>query len=246
MKKFLFVLLILILSFAFIGCAEVVYSSYTTLAGGRVMEWSITLDEDEIAKANTDIVDAVIALLQDEANSRIAVGRNAEVIYSEEDPYVVKLREEYESLTEMYIAYGYTGYEENEITESEPINLLYKESINEVSFINQSSIDNLSDRFQSNFSSADFHPENVSLKYVYGTTYDTVYGLNHSDSYTKDDINYYVWDIDVTDADNLSILLAQRIPRVWVWEVFAILGGIMVILVTVILVIIKRRKNNAC
>ncbi len=246
MKKALFVLLIAVIMLTFCGCAEVVYSVYPTASGGRIMEWTVTLQADQVALAGGDVVQAVRNLMQQEADYRVERGRNARVEYDESNPLVIKLVESYDSLTDMYIAFGYTGFEQNEAVEKKPISLLFAEVENELQFVSQEDVDSVAGIFAQYYFYYNVSVESVSLKYKYGTSYNTVYGVNHDQTYTEGNINFYVWNIDVTDVDSVRLLVAQRIPRLWVWESIAIAAGLLVIAaLTVVIVINRRRKTDA-
>lgn len=244
MKKVLIVIMMSILLFVFCGCAEVVYSYYNTDAGERIIEWTITLDPDELALTSADIPEMIKGLLEEEAESRINSGRNAEVIYSEENPYVLTLKESYPSLTDMYLALGLTGDEKNDVLEEEKINLLFSEVINPMDFVDQSEADYFTEMFASYFAPIYADPSAVTLKYKYGTTFDTVYGLDFDESYTEDKVTFYIWDVDVENVAATPIIVAQRIPRLWVWEAGAILAAVIVMGV-IALVSTVRRKQNA-
>ncbi|NCA68206.1 MAG: hypothetical protein EOM87_09120, partial [Clostridia bacterium] len=110
MKKMAFVFVIVLIAIIGCGCAEVTYTTYNTSAGGRIMEWTVTLEQAEINKAKSfiDVKQEVIDFLQEEADRRLAQGRNAEVIIDADNPLKITLRESYDSLSEMYAIYGYT------------------------------------------------------------------------------------------------------------------------------------------
>ncbi len=243
MKKVFFVMIIFIMLFAFCGCAEVVYSYYSTEAGERILEWKVTLDGESLEHTGADIPDTIKELMEAEAASRVSQGRNAEVIYSEDNPYVITLRESYPSLTDMYLAFNLTGDEENEILNEEKINLLFSEVTNKMDFASQSEADYFNTLFSSYFAPIYADPSAVTLQYRYGTTYNTVYGLDYDDTYVEDAVTFYVWDLDVENIDATSIVVAQRIPRIWIWEAGAILASALVIGGAALLTFIRRKQN---
>ena len=142
MKKTFVILIIALVFCLFSGCAEIVYKTYTTPAGGRVMEWMVKLQED----TNVEVFSAVESYMQNEVDKRVAVGRYAELIVEEAENRIT-LRESYESLTDMYIAYGYTGNEENEPNELSPISLLFSESRAQVGFIDNEDVRSVYNHF---------------------------------------------------------------------------------------------------
>ncbi len=243
MKKICLFITILIIPLVFCGCAEVVYSYYSTESGERVLEWKVTLSADDIAHASADIAGMVKRLMDNEAANRASKGRNAEVIYSEDNPYVITLRESYSSLTEMHLAFGLTGDEKNEILAEERINLLFSEVKSEMSFVSQADADSYTALFGSYFEPQYTDSSAVTLQYRYGTPFNTIYGLDYHDTYTTDNTTFYVWDIDLENVAAVPIIVAQRIPRLWIWEAGAILASALVIAIAALIVVIRRKQN---
>ncbi len=241
MKKILFCVIIIMVIGMCSGCVDIVYKSYTTKSGERVMEWSVTL-EDTYTTAK-DPLDAVVQFLQQEKENRTSTGRNVELIVEREERRVI-LRESYSTLNEMYLAYGYTGYEKSEPNASESINLLFSEVYSEAKFVSNKQIGEVYEHFEDVLSIDNPDFEQATLQFEYGTPYKTVYGKNNDSTYTKDNLTFYVWNVDLTNVENADIILVQRIPTIWVWEGIAVASAVVVIGVVIIVSIIKKRRTN--
>lgn len=242
MKKVIFCMIIFIFLCTFSGCAEIVYKSFVTPAGGRVMEWSAVIDKSYTTE--NDPFDSVVEFLQTEKNNRVQQGRNVELIVKEENRSVA-LRESYASLRDMYIAYGYTGYEKNEPNKTKPTSLLFEEAESQVRFVDNELVQDVYNHFDQIFLlGIPMNFEGASLQFHYGTPYKTVNGKNADSSYKEDGLTFYVWDVDLTNVKNADIILVQQIPRVWVFELIAVAGAIFSIIVVIIVNVISKRSKN--
>lgn len=113
MKKFLFVLIVIIAVFVLVGCGEITYSVTIDDVGGRLYEYRVTLDP------NSPETSKNIELVRTFFEYKKSQNPYAYVVYDEKTPNVVSLCISFDSLTEYYQAMGITGDEPNEPSESE-------------------------------------------------------------------------------------------------------------------------------
>lgn len=107
MKKILFILILIILTFTFVGCAEVTYSVFISDGGARVYDYTVTLDRsDPNTPSNITLVKSFFEYLKSK-------NPYSDVLTDDENPNVVIYRISYESQTEYNLAMGITGDEPN-------------------------------------------------------------------------------------------------------------------------------------
>ena len=86
--------------------------------------------------------------------------------------------------------------------------------------------------------------DEVDFTYHYSHVYESVeareYDYVHVDQFTGQTV--YVWKMKLDDAPTASVVLYQTSPNVWVWEVLALVAGLVVAGALALVVLCKRRK----
>lgn len=108
MKKILFILILLISVFVFVGCAEITYSVTISDGGARVYDYKVTFD-----KASPETAQNII-LVRTYFEYQKSKNEYADIIFDEETPNEIIYRVSYESQTEYNLAMGITGDEPND------------------------------------------------------------------------------------------------------------------------------------
>ena len=94
------------------------------------------------------------------------------------------------------------------------------------------------------FASVGYDMEQLLVKYDYQHTYKSVYALDATEIPSGGG-TVYEWETDLAHLADLQITICQKAPAVWAWELIAIAAGILVMGIILLVVILKRRKQNA-
>lgn len=94
------------------------------------------------------------------------------------------------------------------------------------------------------FHAVGYDLDQMLVKYDYEHTYKSVYGLDATEIPSSSG-TVYEWETDLASLADLNITICQKAPLVWAWELVAIAAGVFVTGVVAVIVIIKRRKQNA-
>ena len=86
--------------------------------------------------------------------------------------------------------------------------------------------------------------DEMLVKYDYQHTYKSVYALDAIEIPSGGG-TVYEWETDLAHLADLEITICQKAPSVWAWELIAIAAGVLVIGIIVLVVVVKRRKQNA-
>lgn len=302
MKKTIFIVLILILLFTLVGCAEVTYSVNISDGGARVYEYKVTLD------SNNSDTPKNIAIIRTFFEYQKDKNPYAEVVFDDETPNTVIYRISYDSQEEYYEALGITGDEPNDdptpYTEqglfrvyegivfdmdkedfaSYALNFLsfydrdLSSKIREClkKYINNSSISNgtnesvirvcnssedtvsalrtelsvsesaneLAEITYQSLKTLGYDYSQVVAYFEYSHVYKSISGVNPDKTETVatalGKTKVYTWNIDLLGSNEIKI--TQTTPNVWLWELIAILFGILVALITFALFFVRRKK----
>ena len=236
MRKLPFVCLLLVLSVILLcGCGQsFTYTFYVDGAGAVHQEIRFEYDADA---ESADIVKAEAERIVAELIIRNDWSEVAEVDSDTEG--VVELRVVYPSVTDYYIALGYTGKEENELPDSETHGLLTAYSTSQSFY---------SDDFETkarallgegyetvSFAGCDFY-------YVYGTRYRTT-KTNADSVEKKGGIYYHTW--KVSPGEEQDIVITQYGLNAILLYVLIISLFVLSLAVIFVIIIYNGRKNKA-
>lgn len=86
--------------------------------------------------------------------------------------------------------------------------------------------------------------DEVDFTYQYSHVYESVEAREYDNAYVDEFTGQtvYVWNMKLDDAPTASVVLYQTSPNVWVWEVLALVAGLVVAGALALVVLCKRRK----
>lgn len=90
--------------------------------------------------------------------------------------------------------------------------------------------------------------EAVSVRYNYEHIYRSVYAKTYTTTFKNPETGatVYQWEMTAADIPDTTIVIYQKAPRTWAWELTAIGAGVLTIAIILTIILIKRRKiNNA-
>lgn len=91
-----------------------------------------------------------------------------------------------------------------------------------------------------------YNLRDVNFRYTYEHIYKSVYPKECTKSYKNSETGatVYEWDMTVADIPATTVVLCQKAPRAWAWELTAIGAGLVALVVTLTIILVKRRKMN--
>lgn len=232
MKKFLLLLIIILIAFTFTGCVEVEYSRIMGKDASVTDRVVIRLDEETLSSHGYTVEYAVSKALE-------YIDKNGYEVVESDDPTVVIGEKRYETLAEFREVYG-TDSDEDDILEG--FFFRTAENLQRTPFwsiIEDGSINFIKDIDFPNFT--DDELSNIRYVFKYVTTYKSVV----SDAVVTKQDGYYVheWDMSADEAQYGTIYISQTIPNATGWYFVAIIIAIVIVGVGYIVVAQKRKSE---
>ena len=237
MRKLLPVSLLLILIMVlFCGCAESFTYTYYLDGAGAVhkdyrFEYDSTAEDAEIVRAEAERVMAKLIV------------RNGWSDISEVDTEtagVVELRVTYPSLTDYYIALGYTGKEETELPEWENEGIFTKYTSVSDDYYSDSFIEDAREILGEGYETITF--AGCDFYYVFGTRYRTT--RSNADSVEKrDDMYFHTWKLDADTEQKIAI--TQYGLNGFLFYGLIILVFVLSLAIIFVIIVNNNKRNKA-
>lgn len=233
MKKFLVLLVVIILSLSAVGCAEIRVTRIMCADSSVIDRVEVVLDE-EIANANG----YTLNVLKQEVEKLLKLN-GYDVVESDND-YTVTGEIIYETLAEFREVYG--GNDDDEgLTEGFLFDTYGEyQSTPFSALITNGTVKWVKDEYFSNFS--DEALEDVRYGYVYATTYKSI----ESDGLVTEKDGYYVheWSFTAHEAEYGKMYVSQIVPNTTGWYFIAIVVALAIVAIGYALVAIKRKRKE--
>ncbi|MBR5987322.1 MAG: hypothetical protein IK037_02025 [Clostridia bacterium] len=228
-------ILLLLLSIALLcfGCGEsFTYTEYVD-GGGNVYREFLFRYGAEAADAEEVKTQAVRAMQRYVSNREF---EEYATIDSSVDGEVLLLLY-FSSLTEEYIAFGYTGREENDPLEPTKKGVLNRYDVEFDSYLSESNINHVRDLVEEEFK--DF-PLTCDFYYTYGTTYKSI--RSNGDVKEENGIYYHTWKIEYDKPANI-VLTEYALNGVVLFSGIILLF-VLSLAVIFAIIFINKKKNR--
>ena len=225
-------LLAMIALFAF-GCGEsLTYTFYVDDVGEVHCDYLFRYDA-ESSDADTVKSQAMIVMKTFVENN----GYNDYAVISTDTVGEVSLKLTFPSLTDYYIAIGYTGREENEVNKTSKVGLFNRYDFREESYLTENNI-----AYVRALTSAEYRdfPLDCDFYYTYGTT--SKMTRSNGEVREENGIYYHTWKLEY--GEPADILISKYGINGWIVFSAAISLFVLSLVVIFVIIFIKHRKNK--
>ena len=231
-KVALVVILLISTTLLFFGCGEsFTYAFYTDNVGG--VHTDITFVYEKDAYDAKEVKEQAIQAMRNYVTAR---SLNAYATLTSDVDGVVKLELSFPSVTDYYIALGYTGKERNEPYEPTKVGFIDTYEDRQSSYLTEANIRSVRAAVSEEF--ADF-PLDCDFYYTYGTT--SKLTQSNGEVEERDGIYYHTWKLNY--GEDADIVITKYAPNGVILMSIVISIFVLSLAIIFVIIFITRKKK---